>query len=66
VLGFFVCNIIVATMFLRWHWLVDIVAGLALAVAAQALSVVGTRWELRHRRLHELPPIWPEWPTRAR
>jgi hypothetical protein len=60
--AFFVFNIIVATMFLRWHWLVDIVAGLALALLAYAIGVYGTRWESRYRNEHGLPPAWPEWP----
>lgn len=59
--GFYSFNIIVATMFLRWHWLVDIVAGLTLALVAYVGSVVGTRWETEHRRRHGLPPAWPEW-----
>jgi len=60
--GFFVFNIIVATMFLRWHWLVDILAGLALALFAYAGSVYGTRWEMRYREARGLPTAWPEWP----
>jgi hypothetical protein len=62
--GLFVVNIIVATMFLRWHWLLDIVAGLALACLGHAGSVLGTRWETRHRERRSLPPAWPEWPSR--
>jgi PAP2 superfamily protein len=61
--AFFVFNIIIATMFLRWHWLVDIVAGLTLALCAYLGSVLGTRWERRRRRKHGLPPAWPEWPN---
>jgi hypothetical protein len=61
--GFFSFNIIIATMFLRWHWLVDIVAGLTLALCAYVGSVAGTRWESEHRRRHGLPAAWPEWPT---
>jgi hypothetical protein len=60
--AFFVFNIIVATMFLRWHWLVDIVAGLSLALLAFAGSVYGTRWETRYRAARRLPPAWPAWP----
>ncbi len=59
----FVFNIIIATMFLRWHWLVDIVAGLSLAFIAYVGGVLGSRWERRHRAEHGLPPAWPEWPT---
>ena len=47
--AFFTVNIIVATMFLRWHWIVDVVAGLTLATVAQALSARVTRWERRGR-----------------
>jgi hypothetical protein len=60
--AFFVFNIIVATMFLRWHWLVDIVAGLVLALVAFAASVYGTRWEARYRSARGLPLAWPAWP----
>lgn len=34
VTGFFAANIIFSTMFLRWHYAIDVVAGLALASAA--------------------------------
>jgi len=49
-------------MFLRWHWLVDILAGLMLALLAFAGSVYGSRWEARHRSTRGLPPAWPAWP----
>lgn len=61
--AFFVFNIIIATMFLRWHWLVDIVAGLLLALLAFLGSVHGTDWETRRRARLGLPPAWPEWPS---
>ena len=61
--AFFVFNIIVATMFLRWHWLVDIVAGLCLALFAFLGSVYGTRWESRRRSRLGVPPAWPDWPS---
>jgi membrane-associated phospholipid phosphatase len=57
---FFAVNIIVATMFLRWHWIVDVVAGLAVAVTAQALGVIVTRFELARRARYQLEPTWPE------
>jgi hypothetical protein len=60
--AFFVFNIIVATMFLRWHWLLDIIAGLVLALLAFAGGVYGTRWETRYRAARGLPPAWPVWP----
>jgi hypothetical protein len=63
---FFTFNIIIATMFLRWHWIVDIVAGLMLALTAHALSVRGARTEAERRERLGLPPAWPEWPERRR
>ena len=60
---FFSVNIIGATMFLRWHWIVDVVAGLTLATVAQALSVVATTHELERRKRLALEPAWPEFPT---
>jgi membrane-associated phospholipid phosphatase len=36
--GFFAANIIVSTMFLRWHYAIDVVAGLALAGSAAWLA----------------------------
>jgi hypothetical protein len=61
--GFFSFNIIIATMFLRWHWLIDIVAGLTLALCAYLGAVAGTRWETERRRRRGLPAAWPEWPA---
>jgi hypothetical protein len=62
---FFAANIIVATMFLRWHWLVDVVVGLALAVTSQLLSVKVTELELVRRARERLAPTWPEFGRRA-
>jgi hypothetical protein len=59
---FFAVNIIIATMFLRWHWIIDVVAGLALATTAQALSVAATNFELRRRKAEpDLGNTWPEY-----
>lgn len=35
----FAFNIIIATMFLRWHYAIDVVAGFALAVLAQQIAI---------------------------
>jgi hypothetical protein len=59
VVGFFTLNIICATLFLRWHWLIDVVAGLLLATASWWLSVVITDWDIRRRRRLGLGPSWP-------
>ena len=57
VTGFFVANIIIATLFLRWHWGVDIVAGLALATLAHRLGVAIAAREFSRER-HGLQAIW--------
>ncbi|MGC4063497.1 MAG: hypothetical protein QM784_02360 [Polyangiaceae bacterium] len=49
-MAFFAVNIVIATMFMRWHWLVDVVAGLTLAAVALVLSVAVTQWDLRNER----------------
>jgi hypothetical protein len=59
VMLFFSTNIIVATMFLRWHYVLDVVAGLLLATLGQALGVVVTDFELSRRRRSGLDPSWP-------
>jgi membrane-associated phospholipid phosphatase len=61
VVAFFVVNIILATMFLRWHYVIDVIAGLLLALLAHVLSVRITRREHARRQLRGLTPIWPEW-----
>ena len=52
-------NIVVATMFLRWHYVIDVVAGLTLAVTAWYLAVRVTAWETERRQTHRLTPNWP-------
>ncbi len=47
VLGFFVVNIIIATMFLRWHYGIDIVFGLLLAFASRRIAVWVGEQEIR-------------------
>ena len=59
--AFMALNIIIATMFLRWHYVIDVVAGLVLAVVAWLLSVHLTTWETRRRTDHGLQPAWPEY-----
>jgi membrane-associated phospholipid phosphatase len=59
--AFFAANIIVATMFLRWHWLIDVVAGIALAIAADSISARVGAWEARRRHALGLGPVWPQW-----
>jgi hypothetical protein len=53
-------NIIIATMFLRWHYVIDVVAGLLLAFAAFEFAVWSTRVELPRRAALGLTRSWPE------
>jgi membrane-associated phospholipid phosphatase len=57
--AFFCVNIIVATMFLRWHYLIDVVAGLLLAAGTIAIVPRIVDRELRRRARWSLSPLWP-------
>jgi membrane-associated phospholipid phosphatase len=59
IVGFFAFNIIIATLFLRWHWLLDVVAGLVLATLSWRLSIIITDRDLERRRRLGLGPSWP-------
>jgi hypothetical protein len=59
-LGFVVLNIIIATMFLRWHYVIDVVAGAALAFAAHFIGMRVAEWEPRRREGLGLGPTWPQ------
>jgi hypothetical protein len=58
VMAFLATQIIIATMFLRWHYLVDIVAGLALAVTATFLGQRIADWERTRRERMGVQPGW--------
>jgi len=58
-LGFVVANIIIATMFLRWHYVIDVVAGVALALAAHFIAHKVANWEPKRRLAMGLGPTWP-------
>ncbi len=51
-------QIIIATMFLRWHYLVDICAGLALATLSVYLSDRLVTWDDARRTRLGLGPAW--------
>jgi hypothetical protein len=57
VTAFFVANIIIATLFLRWHWGVDILAGLALATFAHRAGVMLSAREV-DRADRGAQPVW--------
>jgi membrane-associated phospholipid phosphatase len=59
--AFFALNIMVATMFLRWHYLVDVVVGLALATVAAVIVGPLVERDLRRRALHKHSTLWPTW-----
>jgi len=56
--GFCAFQIVIATMFLRWHYLIDICAGLALAAFATISSDRVVSWEEARRERLGLPPAW--------
>jgi len=58
VVGFCASQIIVATMFLRWHYLIDICAGLALAALAVAAADRAVSWDDARRVRLGLAPAW--------
>lgn len=56
--AFVTTQIIIATMFLRWHYLIDIIAGLALATLAFTLSTRVVAWETAYRQRAGISPAW--------
>jgi PAP2 superfamily len=64
-LSFFAANIIGATMFLRWHYVIDVFAGFTLAVVAALVAPRVTRWEVARRRAQSLPLLVPLFGSRA-
>lgn len=58
VTAFFAVNIIFSTMFLRWHYAIDVVAGLCLAFAASAIAQRAARWEDERRRRAGVDGAW--------
>jgi membrane-associated phospholipid phosphatase len=55
---FAVLNVIIATLFLRWHYGVDVVAGALLAFAAYRTAIATWRWEGRREIERGLQPVW--------
>lgn len=56
--AFFSANIIFSTMFLRWHYAVDVVAGLALGVSVGYAAPRLVRWEEARRRRAGVEGAW--------
>jgi membrane-associated phospholipid phosphatase len=68
---FAVLNVIIATVFLRWHYGVDLIAGALLAVVAQRAAIVAWRWEGDRASSRGLQAVWepvlpPEMPSADR
>lgn len=58
-LAFIALNIVFATVFLRWHWLIDVLAGLLLAFAARAFALaVADREECRGTDYDARQAVW--------
>lgn len=64
--AFVAANIIIATMFLRWHYVIDVIAGLTLAITVHLAAGAITRREHLSRARRALQPVWNNmWPDRA-
>ena len=64
-LAFFAINIIGATMFLRWHYVIDVVAGLSLAFTMAYTASRVAAWDERRRDRAGHGPVWPPFGTRV-
>jgi membrane-associated phospholipid phosphatase len=58
IVAFFASQIICATMFLRWHYLVDICAGIVLAATAVVVPSYVIPWERKRRQALGVPPTF--------
>ncbi len=58
IVSFVATQIIVATMFLRWHYLVDVVAGLTLAALASVIAHAMADWEHDRRERMGVQAAW--------
>ena len=57
--AFFALNIMAATIVLRWHYLIDVIAGVTLALVMVRLGAALARWDEDRRAARGLPPTWP-------
>ncbi len=55
----FSANIVAATMYLRWHYLIDVVLGAMLGVTGFLLAVRFVAPELQRRDARQLGAVWP-------
>ena len=64
--AFVTVNILVATLLLRWHYAIDVVAGVVLGLAAFAGAIRLPAAEAARRRAAGRGPLWPPLRTPAR
>jgi hypothetical protein len=57
--SFFSANIVIATMFLRWHYLIDVIAGIVLAIVGFYVVSWVSRREVQMREQLGCQPVWP-------
>ncbi|MEQ9325492.1 MAG: phosphatase PAP2 family protein [Polyangiaceae bacterium] len=63
--AFFTFNIIISTMLLRWHYAIDVVAGLCLAFGSMGFAIWAAPREARIQRKHGLTSHW-DWSDAGR
>lgn len=56
---FFTANIVVSTIVLRWHYAIDVIAGLTLASFVAYVAAKAAPWEEARRKRLGMPPVWP-------
>ncbi len=57
-MALFASQIVISTMFLRWHYLVDVIAGLLLAASVSVVSGRVAEWEEERRRKAGKEPVF--------
>lgn len=57
--AFVTLNIVVATMLLRWHYAIDVVAGAGLALGAFTAAIRLPTWESARRHARGVTALWP-------
>lgn len=57
-MALFASQIVISTMFLRWHYLIDVVAGLMLATAVSVVSSRVVAWEQERRGRAGKAPVF--------
>jgi PAP2 superfamily len=56
--AFCASQIVIATLYLRWHYVIDVCAGLALAVLTVVVAERAARWDEDRRAALGLRPAW--------